>query len=140
MSYEEIKDLAYKCMELWSTDRWTECYQTYYAQDAVKVEPTVVGEYANEISGLDALASQEEYIQNDLMEVHAVYVSEGPFFRANGFAVIIKSDFTVKATGERHIFRELGVYDVKDGKITREEYIYDEAEYLMSMKLAEQDV
>lgn len=137
MNNNDIKTIANACIALWNQLKFSEAYELYYAEDAVKCEPTAIGDYPNEIQGRDTLAAQEESIQNDLMETHSISVSEGPFIGANGFSVIIKSDFTVKATQERHIFREVGVYTVKEEKIVREEFFFDEAEHQMAVKLAE---
>lgn len=136
MAQQELLEIAYGCIKLWNNDGFREAYETYYAEDAVKCEPTAIGDFANEIQGLEKLADQEEYIQNDMTTVHSVSVSEGPFIGANGFSVIFKSDFTINATGDRHIFREVAVYTVENGKIVREEFLYDEAEYAMANKLA----
>ena len=136
MSHQQIIDIAYGCIALWNQEKFREAYEAYYAEDAVKCEPTVIGDYPNEIQGRDTLADQEEFIQSGIATPHSIHVAEGPFIGANGFSVIIKSDFTINATGERHIFREVGVYTVEDGKIVREEFLYDEAELAMASKLA----
>lgn len=131
-----IQEIAYGCIDLWNQMKFREAYETYFAEDAVKCEPTAIGEYPNQIQGRNTLIAQEESIQNDLMDTHGIYVSEGPFIGANGFSVIIKSDFTVKETGTRHIFREVGIYTIKDSEIVREEFLFDEAEFDLAVKLA----
>ena len=105
----------------------------------MKVEPTTIGDYPNEIRGLDQLMAQEDNIQQEIMETHQIYVAEGPFIGASGFSVVIKSDFTHRATGTRHIFREVGIFTVENGKVVREEYLYDEAEHQLAMQLAQLD-
>jgi ABC-type transporter Mla MlaB component len=50
----------------------------------------------------------------------------GPFFNGpNQFAVHFTFDVTPKATGQRITLEEVGVYAVKDDKITREQCFYD---------------
>ena len=56
-------------------------------------------------------------------EVHGGSV-EGPFVNGDQFAVRFKFDLTPKATGERVMMDEVGVYTVKDGKITEERFYY----------------
>ena len=136
MSQEIIRDIAYGCIALWNQGKFREAYEHYYARDAVKCEPTTIGDFPNEIEGLENLANQEEFIQGALTTPYSVSVAEGPFIGATGFSVIIKSDFAINATGDRHIFREVGIYTVLDGKIVREEFLYDEAELAMAHKLA----
>src|SRR5580765_2688356 len=50
----------------------------------------------------------------------------GPFFNdPHQFAVHFTFDVTPKATGQRITLEEVGVYAVKDDKITREQFFYD---------------
>jgi len=50
----------------------------------------------------------------------------GPFFSGpNQFAVHFTFDVTRKATGKRGTIEEVGLYTVKDDKITREQFFYD---------------
>lgn len=122
------EELAYACIELWNQNKYRECYQTHYHPEATKVEPMAWGEQSNVIQGAQAMADHEESLTDDWLDINHVYVAEGPFIGATGFAVIIKSDFTFRQSKERHIFREVGYFTVENGKITREEYLYDEAE------------
>ncbi len=131
-----IKEIAYGLIECWNAMDFHRAYTTYYAEDAVKCEPTAIGDFPNEIQGLENLIAQEDSIQQELMETHQIQVAEGPFIGANGFSVIIKSDFTHGATNTRHIFREVGIFTIADGKVVREEYQFDEAEYQLATVLA----
>jgi len=54
----------------------------------------------------------------------------GPFFNGanpDQFVVYFTFDITPKATGKRMTVDEVGVYTVKDDKITREQFFYDGA-------------
>jgi ketosteroid isomerase-like protein len=59
----------------------------------------------------------------DNHEVHGGSV-EGPFVNGDQFAVRFKYDITPKATGERVVVDEVGVYTVKGGKISEERFFY----------------
>ena len=137
MSDESITKLAYNCIALWNQNRYRDAYERYYSEDAVKVEPAAWGNHSNEIHGRKNLAEHEEWLTEDWLDINSVSVAEGPFIGADGFAVIIKSDFTFKHSGERHIFREVGRFTVADGAIVREEYLYDEAEMDMLRRMNE---
>jgi len=50
--------------------------------------------------------------------------AEGPFVGSTGFAIRFKMDVETKSTGKREIMDEIGVYQIKDGKIVREEFMY----------------
>ncbi|MET0005937.1 MAG: nuclear transport factor 2 family protein [Candidatus Thiodiazotropha sp.] len=132
MTTEEI---AYGCIKLWNQGRFREAYETYYSDDAVKVEPLSWGNHSNEVSGSQNLADHEEWLTEDWLTINSVNISEGPFIGAAGFSVIIRSDFTISDTKSRHIFREVGVYTIEDGKIVREEFLYDEAEMAETRRL-----
>jgi hypothetical protein len=53
--------------------------------------------------------------------------AEGPYVGATGFAVKFRMDVQDKATSNRTIMEEIGVYTVKNGKIIREEFMYGAA-------------
>lgn len=60
------------------------------------------------------------------MSEHTIHgaSAEGPYVGATGFSVKLRMDVEVKATGERRMMEEIGVYTVKNGKIIREEFMY----------------
>lgn len=60
------------------------------------------------------------------MEGHTVHgcTCEGPFVGSTAFAVKFRMDVTDKGTGGRSIMEEVAVYDVENGKIVREEFMY----------------
>ncbi len=131
-----IEKIAYACIELWNQGNFREAYEQYYSDKAVKIEPTNWGEeHSHEVKGAENLADHEDWLAQNWLDINSVSISEGPFIGASGFSVIIKSDFTMKQSGERHIFREIGVYTVENGKIVREEFLYDEAELAQVRKL-----
>lgn len=50
----------------------------------------------------------------------------GPFFNGpSQFAVHFTFEVTPKATGTKTVLEEVGVYTVKDDKITREQFFYE---------------
>jgi hypothetical protein len=60
------------------------------------------------------------------METNAIRSAraEGPFVGASGFAVKFWMDVEEKTSGKRTEMEEVGVYEVKNGKIVREEFMY----------------
>ncbi len=72
--------------------------------------------------GKEAVKQKGEWwVQNH--EVHGGSV-EGPFVNGDQFAVRFKFDITPKATGERVVMDEVGLYTVKGGKIAEERFFY----------------
>ena len=68
--------------------------------------------------GKEALKQKGQWWQEN-HEVHGGSV-EGPYVNGDQFAVRFKFDITPKATGERVTMDEVGLYTVKNGKITEE--------------------
>ena len=112
MTLKEIADeLVAGCRE----DRTRENLDKLYAADAV-------GE-GRETVGLAAIHGKHDWWDANF-EVPALTV-EGPFLHGDDrFAVIFDMETVNKASGERRKDREVGVYHVRNGKITREEFFY----------------
>ena len=72
--------------------------------------------------GKEALKQKGDWWREN-HEVHDGSV-EGPFVNGDQFAVRFKYDLTPKATGKRVEMEEVGLYTVKDGKITEERFFY----------------
>jgi len=56
-------------------------------------------------------------------EVHAFEV-EGPYVNDDQFALHMRIDMTVKASGQRMRMAETGLYTVQDGKVVEERFFY----------------
>lgn len=56
-------------------------------------------------------------------EVHAFEV-EGPYLNEDQFALTMRIDITVKATGQRLQMTEVGLYTVEEGLIVEERFFY----------------
>jgi ketosteroid isomerase-like protein len=94
--------------------------EKYNADDIVSLE-AMEGPMAI-ARGKEALRQKGEWWQEN-HEVHGGSV-EGPYVNGDQFAVRFKFDITPKATGERVTMDEVGLYTVKDGKITEERFYY----------------
>ncbi|ESZ73747.1 MULTISPECIES: nuclear transport factor 2 family protein [unclassified Mesorhizobium] len=94
--------------------------EKYNADDIVSLE-AMEGPMAI-ARGKEALRQKGEWWQ-DNHEVHGGSV-EGPYVNGDQFAVRFKFDITPKATGERVTMDEVGLYTVKNGKITEERFYY----------------
>ncbi len=94
----------------------------HYAPDAISVEAMDMGR-GREAVGLDAIREKHKWWE-ETMIMHSMEV-EGPFPHGeNRFALIFESDIEVKGMGMRRKGREVALYDMKDGKIVREEFFY----------------
>ncbi len=118
MNTEEI---GKKLVELCNQSEYEEATRTLYAQDIVSVEAHAMGDMPAEIKGFDQVCAKTRWwIENH--EVHSSKAT-GPFVARDTFVVRFDIDVTFKPTGKRMEASEVGIYEVKDGKVVREEFL-----------------
>jgi hypothetical protein len=86
----------------------------------MSVEPRETPLFAKETRGLPAIIEKGRKFDAMVEKLHAITVS-APVVATNAFACMMDMDVTMKGQG-RMKMSELCVYDVKDGKIVREEF------------------
>lgn len=101
-----------------------EVMQTLYDGNIVSVEAVLRATGSFETAGKEAVI-QKSAEWAAAHEIHGGSV-DGPFLLGDRFAVVFAFEVTPKLTGERVTVREVGVYTVLDGLITREEFFYGE--------------
>ena len=95
-----------------------------YDENIVSVEAALRKTGAFETAGKAAVIKKsEEWAAAN--EIHGGTV-DGPFLLGDRFAVVFAFEVTPKATGQRVTVREVAVYTVAGGLITREEFFYAE--------------
>ena len=90
-----------------------------YSPDVVSLEKQ---DPMREVHGIDGVRGKNTWWQEN-HEVHGATV-EGPFVNGDHFAVRYNYDITPKATGARTQMDEVALYEVKDGKIVHETFLY----------------
>lgn len=73
-------------------------------------------------TGIRALREKSKAWSDD-HTVHSVEV-DGPYVGATGFSIRYTIDTTTKSTNQRMTMTEVGVYNVKNGKVVNEEFMY----------------
>jgi len=117
MTTEEVaKRLVALCRE----GKWETAQRELYAQDAVSVEPHATPAFEKETRGLPAIIEKGKKFTAMVETMHKITVSE-PLVAGNSFACSMRLDMTMKGQG-RMDMGELCVYEVKDGKIVREQF------------------
>ena len=109
------KDVADGLVSLCKRGQFDEAMARYYADSIVSVEP--MGEPA-EAHGLAAVRAKAQSF-NDSHQIHSVEV-DGPYLNGDQFAVRFTIDVTPKATNQRFVGAEVGVYTVAGDKVVRE--------------------
>lgn len=115
-----INEIANKIAELNRTHSYQEIYENYYSPDVISVE--AMDGPMKEVRGMEQIMQKMQWWQ-DNNETHSVEVSE-PLVSDSHFAITFKMDTTDKSSGNRTVMTELGLYEVKNGKVVREEFFY----------------
>jgi len=114
-----LQTVAKKFVELCNQGKNFDVMRTMYAATIVSVE----GGGEETAGQTEVIKKSEVWAANNAIHVEKV---RGPFFNGpNQFAVHFTFEVTRKATGKRITLEEVGVYTVKDDKITREQFFYD---------------
>lgn len=100
------------------------CYEQLYSPNIVSVE--MQGSEHQVANGMQEVAKKGEWWEANF-EVHATKTS-APTVADNWFSVRHEMDITHKQSGQRSTMQELGVYQVKDGKIVKEQFFYNNEE------------
>jgi len=114
-----LQTVARKFVELCNQGKNFDVMHTMYAPDIVSVEAS-----GQETAGqAPVIQKSERWAANNTIHGEKV---RGPFFNGtNQFAVHFTFEITPKSTGKRITQEEVGVYTVKDDKITREQFFYE---------------
>lgn len=114
--------VAEELVSLCKAGRNLDAINSFYSPEIVSVESMGNETMPREMKGLDAIRGKNQWwAENN--EVHSASV-EGPFVGDDKFAVYYNYDVTFKPTGRRQPMEEMALYEVKDGKIVREQFFY----------------
>lgn len=114
------KEVADKLVNYCKQGKWMEAQAELYSGDAESVEPA--GTPWESVKGMDAIQKKAEAWSNMVEEFHGNEIGD-PIISGNFFAVRMVSDTTMKGVGRMQL-DELALYEVKDGKIVKEQFFY----------------
>lgn len=115
------QEVAARFNEMAQTGQWDAIQSELYADDAVSIEPAHA-QGMQSVEGLDAIRQKGQQFQSAVEEMHGGYSTE-PVIAGNHFSVAMGMDVTLKGMG-RMKMDEIAVYEVKDGKIVKEQFFY----------------
>ena len=118
MTTQQIAD---RFDELAQTGQWDKIQEELFADDAVSIEPEH-SRGMQSAQGKEALKQKEQQFTEMVEEMHGGY-SHPPQVAGNHFAVAMGMDVTMKGQG-RMKMDEIAVYEVKNGKIVKEQFFY----------------
>jgi hypothetical protein len=118
-----VRSIATQFVELCRQGKNFDVMNTLYAPNIVSVE----GDGKETAGQGPVIKKSQDWVSDKTFNGETV---AGPFFNGanpDQFVVFFTLDITPKATGKRITLEEVGVYTVKDDKITREQFFYDGA-------------
>jgi hypothetical protein len=115
------QDVANRFHELAQTGQWDKIQDELFDQNAVSVEPDH-SPGLKTVQGLDAIKQKGKQFSEMVEEMHGGY-SNPPQVAGNHFAVAMGMDVTTKGRG-RSKMDEIALYEVKNGKIVKEQFFY----------------
>lgn len=112
--------VAKKWKEMCQNGKNLECINELYADNVVSMEmPGMPGE---KIVGKQNVWNKNKEWLDSVEKVHSSSIS-APIVAGNHFTTRMDFDVTFKDRGRQHL-EELAVFEVKDGKITNEQFLY----------------
>lgn len=116
-----IQEVTARFSELAKTNQWDQIQDEMYADNAVSIEPAhAMG--MQSVEGLAAIKQKGQMFQAMLEEVHGGYCTE-PVIGGTHFSVAMGMDVNMKGMGRLKL-DEIAVYEVKDGKIVKEQFFF----------------
>ena len=114
-------DVANRFNELSSLGQWDQIQNELFADNAVSIEPAS-SPGLKTVEGIAAIRQKGKQFGEMVEEMHGGY-SNQPQVAGNHFAIAMGMDVTMKGQG-RMKMDEIAVYEVKDGKIVKEQFFY----------------
>lgn len=118
MTTQEVAD---RFNELAQSGQWDVIQNELFADNAVSIEPAH-SPGLQIVEGIDAIREKGKKFGEMVEEMHGGY-SNTPTVAGTHFALGMGMDVTMKGMG-RMKMDEIAVYEVKDGKIVKEQFFY----------------
>jgi len=117
------QEIAERFHQLSQENKFNTIQNEMYADNAVSIEPPQAAlQGLHNAEGLDAIKKKGEAFNSMIAEMHSGYTGE-PIVAGNFFSVAMGMDVTMKGSG-RMKMDEIAVYEVKDGKIVKEQFFF----------------
>ncbi len=115
------QEIAHRIHELCKEGKYEEAQQELYSEDAISVEP-VHAQGLKSVTGRDQIVEKGHQFQQMIEEFHGASASD-PIVAGNFISMAVVIDVTMKGAGRQHM-EEIAVYEVKDGKVVKEQFFY----------------
>lgn len=115
------QEVANRFNELAQSGQMDKIQEELYDENAVSIEPEK-SPGMQSVEGKEAIKKKGEMFNQMVEEMHGGYSKE-PIIAGNHFAVAMGMDVTMKGMGRVNM-DEIAVYEVKDGKIVKEQFFF----------------
>ena len=115
------KEVADRLSQLFKEYKWEQAQDELFSKDAESIEPAH-SPGLQTVKGIDAIKKKGEDFNNMVEEMHGGWVGE-PIVGGNYISVAMGMDVTMKGAGRMQM-EEICVYEVKEGKIVKEQFFY----------------
>lgn len=115
------QEIATKLVDYCRKGDFDACYTELYSQDCISIEPK--GAMIETATGMAEMVKKGENWNNMVAEMHGAEVGD-PIVAGNFFSCRMWNDITFK-DGNRMATEEICLYEVKNGKIIKEQFFYD---------------
>ena len=120
----DTRQIAERLVALCREGKYDQVYDELFAQDAENIEmPAMADGPLGNAKGLDAMRAKSKAWMEAVEEMHGGSVGE-PSVSGNWFSVPMSLDVTMKGQ-PRMQMEEMCLYQVRDGRIVREQFFYD---------------
>ena len=115
------QEVANRFHELSQSGQWDKIQDELFAENAASIEPPQA-QGMQSVEGLAAIKEKGKQFGEMVEEMHGGYTS-APVVGGRFFSVAMGMDCTMKGMG-RQKMDEIAVYEVKDGKIVKEQFFH----------------
>ena len=115
------QEVANRFHELSQSGQWDKIQDELFAENAASIEPPQA-QGMRSVEGLAAIKEKGKQFGEMVEEMHGGFTS-APLVGGRFFSVAMGMDCTMKGMG-RQKMDEIAVYEVKDGKIVKEQFFY----------------
>ena len=114
----EIIDIANQLAEGCRQLKFMETRKKLFAENAISIEAD-----GKPIAGLEALEAKNKTWQESIDKLYDLQISV-PLVNGNFFSIAFTWDLAYK-NQPRYIWHEIGLFQVKEGRVVREQFFYD---------------
>ena len=115
------QEVANRLAELFKENKWQQAQEELFAENAVSIEPPH-SQGLQTVEGLAAIKKKGQDFGSMVEEMHGGWVSD-LLVGGNYITCAMGMDVTMKGAGRMNM-AEVCVYEVKDGKIVKEQFFY----------------